>query len=49
MFNKPEKSYLLPKIIIGLIVIFFVAMAFIQPKPVVVQVEKPYVVTENAQ
>ncbi len=48
MFNKSEKSYLLPKIIVAAVVIFFTVMAFIQPKPFVEQVEKPYVVGENA-
>ncbi len=48
MFNKSEKRYLLPKIIVAVLVIFFAVMAFIQPKPFVEQVEKPYVVGANA-
>lgn len=49
MLNKSEKKYLFIKILSVLVVLFFIVMAFIQPKPVIEQVEKPYVVTENAQ
>ena len=49
MLNKSEKSYFWVKIFLLLIVVFFVAMAFVQPKPVIEQVEKPYVITPHAQ
>lgn len=49
MLNKSEKKYLFIKILSVLVVLFFIVMAFIQPKPTIEQVEKPYVVTENAQ
>ncbi len=49
MLNKSEKKYLLLKILVTVLVVFFVVMAFINPKPTIEQIEKPYTVSENAQ
>lgn len=47
MLNKSEKKYFFTKILLVVVLVFFVAMAFIQPKPNVQHVEKPF--TVNAQ
>ncbi|MBQ9089490.1 MAG: hypothetical protein IJY58_00360 [Alphaproteobacteria bacterium] len=49
MLNKSEKSHFFIKILLLLVIVFFVAMAFVQPKPVIEQVEKPYVIISHAQ
>lgn len=49
MLNKSEKKYLLLKITAVILVVFFAVMAFVNPKPTVIQVEKPYTVSENAK
>lgn len=47
MLEKSEKKYILLKILVAILVIFFIAMAFIHPKPRVEQIEKAYTVQEN--
>ena len=44
MLNKSEKKYFLIKILMLIVVVFFVAMAFIQPKTSVQHIEKPLVI-----
>ena len=43
MFNKSEKKYIFAKILAVIVLVFFVAMAFIQPKPRVQHIEKPFI------
>ena len=47
MITKYEKKYFFAKFLAVIALVFFVAMAFIQPKPNVQHIEKPFVV--NAQ
>lgn len=49
MLNKSEKKYITAKVLAGLVIVFFIAMAFINPKPSVQQVEKPFSLTAHAQ
>ena len=49
MFNKSEKKYYLAKILAVLVVILFVALAFVNPKPAVQHIEKPYTNVTHAQ
>lgn len=49
MLNKSEKKYYAIKIFACLIVVFFIAMAFINPKPTVEHVEKPFNLSAHAQ
>lgn len=49
MFNKTEKKYYLVKIIAVLVVVFLIALAFINPKPTVKHIETPYTSSAHAQ
>ncbi len=49
MFNKSEKKYYLAKILAVLVVAVFVALAFINPKPTVQHIEKPYTPIAHVQ
>ena len=49
MFNKSEKKYYLAKILAVLVVAAFVALAFVNPKPDVQHIEKPYTNITHAQ
>lgn len=44
MLNKSEKKYFFAKFLAVIIFIFFITMAFIQPKPNVQHIEKPFVI-----
>ena len=43
MLNKSEKKYFFAKFLAVIVLVFFVAMAFIQPKPRVQHIEKPFI------
>lgn len=49
MLNKSEKKYYTVKICACLIIVFFVVMAFINPKPNVEHIEKPFTLSAHAQ
>lgn len=41
MFNKDEKKHYLLKILVAAIILFLIAVAFIEPKPTIQHIEKP--------
>lgn len=49
MLHKEQKKHYLLKIIIAVVITFFVVMAFVEPKPEVKTVEKPFKTSQEVQ